>query len=172
MGIVSGDALRRFSITLGLMCSAGCSLVGYEHHIPVGHVEAFPTGDADTVEIRVQYNVSGRGNVHDPFSYGKWEYISSDWVVIGKSDGESVLDGKRLMPCPDGYNKFYPGMPVKGTVNIRDHTININLSVPARGKPGWTDYELNGTWPLVIETVPPMNAIEPSAAHDCKLGHL
>jgi hypothetical protein len=168
----SSNVLRRFSITLGPMCLTACSVFGYEHHTPVGHVEAFPKDDADTIEIRMPYKVTGRGNVHNPFSHEKWEYISSDWVVIGKRIGESVLDGRRLMPCPDGYNMYYSGMPVKGTVNIQGDVIQINLSVPSQGKPGWTDYELNGTWPLSVKTVPPMKAIESPAAHDCKPGHL
>jgi hypothetical protein len=147
-------------------------MFGYAHHTPVGHVEAFPKVDTETVEIRMLYRVKGRGNVHDPFSYEKWEYISSDWVVIGKRKGDHVLDGKRLMPCPDGYNMYYSGTPVKGTVNIQDDEIQINLSVPSQGKPGWTAYELNGTWPLLVKTVPPMSAIESPAANDCKPGHL
>ena len=160
-------------VGLGLTCLTACSLLGYEHHTPIGHVELFPVAGTSTAEIRVLYKVSGRGNVHDPFTYRKWEFVSSDWVVIDMRDGVSVLDGKRLMPCPDGYNLYYSGTQVTGTVDIQGNSIQISLSVPSQDHPGWAAYQFNGTWPLLVETTPPpIEARDSETGHDCKPGRL
>src|SRR5258706_3251415 len=68
----------RFSIILGPMCLTACSAFWYGHHTSVGHVAAFPKDDADTIEIRMLYKVNCRGKAHNPFSYGKSEYLTSD----------------------------------------------------------------------------------------------
>ena len=125
---------------------AGCSLFGYEHHQLVSPIEAFDAPNGS--QIRMQYRVTGRGNVHDPFAYGKWTYLKTDWIPISRIQGVSVVEGRVLSLCPAGLNKWYTPRRVRGEVGIDGDTVRLRLEVPKIKGEGWEPYEFNGTWPL------------------------
>jgi hypothetical protein len=129
----------------GLM--GACALLGYEHHQIAGAIELFQTPNGG--EIGIPYRVSGRGNVHDPFSYSKWQFLAYDWIQIAQTEGLSHLEGRVKTPCPLGLNRWYSPAEIQGTVDIGGDTIHIDLNVPNPTKSGWEPYEFNGAWRLV-----------------------
>jgi hypothetical protein len=153
---------------------AGCSVFGYEHHMAIGHVELYAS---DSIKVRVPYEVKGRGNVHDPFSYSKWEFMKADWIAIDSTQGVSTLNGKRLTPCPLGYNKWYGARMVKGTIEIRQAVIRIDLFVPKRydrrgATTAWKPYEFNGEWALSQPHKSLLQLTTPSSESNCEPGTL
>ena len=156
------------SLLLSCACLPGCSLFGYERHETIGEVAISTVRDSNQMEIQVPYRDFGRGNVHNPFTYKKWESVQADWIVIDNPQGLSVLDGKRKMPCPSGYNRWYSGTEIRGTVEVKGSSIRIELSVPAQDHPGWAPYEFNGTWPLNTNSMSTKQLSEWNHEHNCE----
>jgi hypothetical protein len=160
-------------LLIALMLSvAGCSVFGYEHHTAIGYVELYTSETDNSAQLRIPYKVSGRGNVHNPFSSAKWEFMSADWIRADKSQGISNLDGKYLTACPTGYNKWYAPSVVKGTIEILSTTIRIDLSVPKyddKKITSWEPYEFNGEWTFV-RPASSMLETTPSSTFNCEPG--
>jgi hypothetical protein len=151
---------------------AGCSVLGYEHRRAVGQVELYSSDADHSAEVRVPYQITGRGNVHDPFSYSRWQFMSADWITIDNPRGVSTLSGRRVTPCPSGYNKSYTAGMVKGIIDIRPPVIRIDLMVPTYDKRGaitaWRPYEFNGEWTLIQPSDGPFQPSSPESGSSCE----
>jgi hypothetical protein len=97
---------------------------------------------------------------------------SDDWLTIASSSGPSELSGRNLWPCPHGFNRWYSPGPVRGTIDVGDDSVRIDLQVVdprSNAKWKWIPYEFNGTWP--VES-PSEDIFTPSFQHDrnCEKG--
>lgn len=142
----------------------------YTERSGLGYVELYP-GSLQPYQLRVPHQVSGRGNVHKPFDFTKWEYVWADWLILGKREGLVSVEGKIMSSCPEGFNKWYGYKMVKGEFDFQSKSVPINLKIqqynPKSKSPEWVPYQLNGVYRLIIPPNLPNQTKFPSPA-DCE----
>ncbi len=140
---------------------AGCSLAGYQHTEKTGQVELYSYEDG-TVDLRLSYLETGRGNPHDLFSYTKSEYVRDEWIQLPSGEGNFRIDGQKLESCPRGKATPWAGPRlIKGTIELAASVVRIDLARPnyqgGNEIKAWFPYSYNGEWTLKRMSGAPAN---------------
>jgi hypothetical protein len=150
--------LLMFTIAL-----VGCSTIGYVKESPSSSVAIYPA--AGGYQVRFTKVVEGRGNVHSPFEYRKYEYEYHEWLFVPASRGRVSVNGE-LLGCPIGFRGPYGRREIRGTITFTDSTVIVDLEqlgIIGR-EPRWVPFVANGESKLVVKS----NLNTSPVNRDCK----
>jgi hypothetical protein len=113
---------------------------------------------ATKYEIQIKTNTTGRGNIHNPFSFSKYELNDNEWLyvnsIIGILPADSIIFTyvQRRTKFPWSYTNL------KGFVGFGSDSIELKLffydreNITAKNSP----YEFNGKYKLNVinDTIP------------------
>lgn len=121
--------MDRFSIIILLFITnlSACALVGYVNKKPYGYAEVYELVKGK-YHIRLPYHVEGRGNIHSPFEYKKYEYDAAKWFVLDSITGVIILDSDaRLGQCPFEEHR-YLSSAVSGVLKFSESKLTLELA--------------------------------------------
>jgi hypothetical protein len=111
--------------------------------------------DSNKYEIAIHYHVMGRGNVHRPFDFSKYEYDRWHWIYTNKIEGKILAD-KMVFTFYQRKTEYpWSQSQLRGYVEFKDDSALINLFMPnyndSNKITGWEPYEFNGRYGLIIK---------------------
>jgi len=129
---------------------------------------------AKKYEIQIKTNTTGRGNIHNPFSFSKYELNDNEWIYTNSINGKLPADSmiftyvQRRIKFPWSYTNL------KGFVSFESDSIELNLffydreNIKAKDSP----YEFNGKYKLNVinDTIPIIEDFWQKKRHEDKIG--